>query len=93
MTTEAQKRQQKLRRKRWERVERPFFHCCLTCSLSCNMTIQHGAYSYDIFTCPRANRGEPTFPYKWAEMLKEREQIDKRFEKDGKKGSAQNKPV
>lgn len=69
MTTEAQKRQEKLRRKRWEKAERPYFKCCLYCSLSCDMTIEHGRHSYDIFSCPRQNRGEPTFPYKFKEML------------------------
>lgn len=92
-TTEAQKRQEKLRRKRWEKAEKPYFRCCLKCSLSCSMTIQHGAYSYDIFNCPRENRGEPTFPYKWAEMCKEREKIDERFDTNGKKGQSQHKPL
>ena len=73
MTSETQKRQADLRRKRWNKAERPYFKCCLSCSLSCNMTIEHGCHSYDIFSCPRQNRGEPTFPYKWAEMMKEHE--------------------
>jgi len=37
------------------------------------MTIQHGNFSYDIFTCPKRDRGEPAFPYKFKEMKKERE--------------------
>ena len=83
MTTEARQRQEKLRKKRWEKAERPYFKCCLSCSLSCNMTIEHGCHSYDIFSCPRQNRGEPTFPYKWAEMLREHEKKIQEKEKHG----------
>lgn len=73
MATEAQKRLEALRRKRWEKAEKPYFKCCLSCSLSCSMTIQYGAASYDIFSCPKKNRGKPTYPYKWEEMLKKKE--------------------
>ena len=72
MQSEAQKRQIKLRKYRWEKAERPYFKCCLVCTLSCSMTIQHGNFSYDIFTCPKRDRGEPAFPYKFEEMKKER---------------------
>ena len=72
MQREAQKRQIKLRKHRWEKAERPYFKCCLVCTLSCSMTIQHGNFSYDIFTCPKRDRGEPAFPYKFEEMKKER---------------------
>jgi len=37
------------------------------------MKVKHSATSYDIFTCPKKNRGEPVFPYKFEEMKKERE--------------------
>ena len=72
MQSEAQKRQIKLRKHRWEKAERPYFKCCLVCTLSCSMTIQNGNFSYDIFTCPKRDRGEPAFPYKFEEMKKER---------------------
>ena len=72
MVSEAQKRQMKLRKHRWEKAERPYFKCCLVCTLSCSMTIQHGNFSYDIFSCPKRDRGEPAFPYKFEEMKKER---------------------
>lgn len=72
MVSEAQKRQMKLRKRRWEKAEKPYFKCCLVCTLSCSMTIQHGNFSYDIFSCPKRDRGEPAFPYKFEEMKKER---------------------
>ena len=61
--SESQKRQSKLRRAKWERAEKPFYAACLTCSLSCEQVIQHGAMSYDITTCPKANKGALSFPY------------------------------
>lgn len=73
MVSEALKRQADLRRKRWNKAEKPYFKPCLTCALSCSMTIQHSATGYNIFTCPKTDRGEPAFPYKWAEMKKEHE--------------------
>lgn len=73
MASESTKRQIKLRRHRWDKAERPYFKCCLTCALSCSMTIQNGSFSYDIFTCPKKDRGEPTYPYAYEKMKKERE--------------------
>ena len=73
MVSEALKRQADLRRKRWNKAERPYFKCCLTCSLSCTMTIKHAGAGYDIFTCPKKDRGEPKYPYAYEKMKKERE--------------------
>ena len=73
MANEAQKRQAKLRKHRWEKAERPYFKCCLVCTLSCSMTVQHGSNSYDIFSCPKRDRGEPMYPYAYEKMKKERE--------------------
>ena len=73
MASESMKRQIKLRRHRWDKAERPYFKCCLTCALSCSTTIQHEGVSYDIFSCPKKDRGEPTYPYTYEKMKKERE--------------------
>lgn len=80
MATEAQSRLKTLRRKRWNKAEMPYFNCCLTCALSCEMTITHRDTSYNLFTCPRKDRGEPVFPYKYKEMLEQhnKEQQEKR---------------
>ena len=83
MTSEAQKRQADLRRKRWNKAEKPYFKPCLTCALSCSQVIKYAGAGYDIFTCPKKDRGEPFFPYKWAEMLKEHEKEEKEKEKHG----------
>ena len=69
--TEKQKRTENLRRQKWNRAEKPYFHECLSCSLSCEQIIQHGAMSYNILNCPKAHKGEPLFPYKFMEMKKE----------------------
>ena len=69
--TDKQKRQESLRRSKWNRAEKPYFHECLSCSLSCEQIIQHGATSYNILNCPKAHKGEPLFPYKFMEMKKE----------------------
>ena len=69
--TDKQKRQENLRRNKWNRAEKPYFTECLSCSLSCAQIIRHGAMSYDIMTCPKAHKGEPAFPYKFMEMKKE----------------------
>lgn len=72
--TEKQKRQESLRRQRWNKAEKPYFTECLSCLLSCEQIIQHGAMSYSITNCPKAHKGDPMFPYKYAEMKKEYEQ-------------------
>ena len=72
--TDKQKRQENLRRNKWNRAEKPYFHECLSCSLSCEQIIQHGAMSYNILNCPKTHKGEPLFPYKFMEMKKEYEQ-------------------
>ena len=77
MASEAQKKQADLRRKRWNKAEKPYFKPCLTCALSCSMTIQYSAAGYNIFTCPKKDKGEPMFPYKYKELLKEHEQQEK----------------
>ena len=69
--SEKQKRQEKMRQAKWNRAEKPYYHECLSCSLSCAQIIRHGAMSYDIMTCPKAHKGEPAFPYKFMEMKKE----------------------
>ena len=84
MVSDAQKRQAELRRKRWNKAEQPYFKCCLTCALSCTMTIKYAGAGYDIFSCPKKDRGEAIYPYKWAEMLKEHEQQEKERELNGK---------
>ncbi len=73
MTTEAQKRQNVLWEHKWLKNEHPYFKCCVACQLSCSMKVKHAETSYDIFSCPKKDRGEPIFPYKWKEMLKQRE--------------------
>ena len=73
MPTDAQNRQNALWEHRWLKNQTPYFKCCIQCQLSCSMKVKHSATSYDIFTCPKRDRGEPIFPYKWAEMKKERE--------------------
>ena len=72
--TDKQKRTENLRRQKWNRAEKPYFHECLSCSLSCEQIIQHGAMSYNILNCPKKHKGEPLFPYKYEEMKKEYEQ-------------------
>ena len=72
--TEKQKRQEKLRQAKWNRAEKPYYHECLSCSLSCEQIIRYGAMSYNILTCPKKHKGEATFPYKFAEMKKEQEE-------------------
>lgn len=84
MVSEALKRQADLRRKRWNKAEQPYFKRCLTCSLSCTMTIKYAGARYDIFSCPKKDRGEAIFPYKWAEMLREHEQQEKERGLNGK---------
>ena len=72
--TDKQKRQESLRRNKWNRAEKPYFHECLSCSLSCEQIIRYGAMSYNILNCPKKHKNEPTFPYKYEEMKKEYEQ-------------------
>ena len=48
------------------------------------MTIKYAGAGYDIFSCPKKDRGEAIFPYKWAEMLREHEQQEKERELNGK---------
>jgi len=72
--TETQKRQESLRRQKWNRAEKPYFTECLSCLLSCEQIIQHGATSYNILNCPKQHKGDPCFPYRYLEMKKEYEQ-------------------
>ena len=58
---------------RWQKAKTPYFKCCLTCTLSCSMMVMHGDVSYDIFSCPKRDRGEPMYPYAYEKMKKERE--------------------
>ena len=83
MTTEAQKRQNALWEHRWLKNQTPYFKCCIQCQLSCSMKAKHSATSYDIFTCPKTDRGEPAFPYKWAETKKEHKKEVQEKEKHG----------
>lgn len=75
--SEKQKRQENLRRQRWNKAEKPYFTECLSCSLSCEQIIQHGSMSYSILDCPKKHKGDPMFPYKYAEMkqVKENEEM------------------
>lgn len=82
--TEKQKRQESLRRQRWNKAEKPYFSECLSCLLSCEQIIQHGAMSYNILTCPKAHKGEPAFPYKFMDMKKEYEQQEELINGKGK---------
>lgn len=84
MTTDAQKRQNVLWEHKWLKNEHPYFKCCVACQLSCSMKVKHAETSYDIFSCPKKDRGEAIYPYKWAEMLKEHEQQEKERELNGK---------
>ena len=74
--TDKQKRQESLRRSKWNRAEKPYYKECLSCSLSCSQIIMYGTMSYDILNCPKKHKGEPAFPYKFAEMKREREEIN-----------------
>ena len=84
MSTEAQRRQNALWEHKWEKSTNPYFRCCVTCQLSCSMKVKHAKTSYDIFSCPKKDRGEPIFPYKWKEMLKQHETEQKERGIDGK---------
>ena len=83
MASEAQRRQADLRRKRWNKAEKPYFKACLTCMLSCSQVIKYARAGYDIFSCPKKDKGEPMFPYKYAEMVKEHNEKEKENGKHG----------
>ena len=83
MTSEAQKRQAALWEHKWLKNGIPFFKACLNCQLSCSQKVRYATGSYDIFSCPKENKGEPAFPYKWEEMLREHKKEIQEKEKHG----------
>lgn len=75
--TQEQIKQRADRRKRLEKAERPYWNECLLCMISCENAIQRGEKRYSIVTCPVFHRAGPMYPYKYAEMMKQREQEEK----------------
>ena len=74
-TSEAQKRQAEIRRKRWNREEIPYFRECLYCRLTCDHTLASKGNGYNILCCPKKHTGEAFFPYKLKEMRIEEARI------------------
>ena len=74
-TSEAQKRQAEIRRKRWNREEIPYFRECLFCRLTCDQVLASKGNGYNILCCPKRHSGEAFFPYKLKEMQIEEAKI------------------
>ena len=76
-TSDAQKRQAEIRRKRWNREETPYFRECLFCRLACDQVLASKGNGYNILCCPKRHTGDAFFPYKLKEMREKEEQEDK----------------
>lgn len=72
-TSEAQKRQAAIRRKRWNRDEIPYFRECLFCRLTCDQVLASKGNGYNILCCPKRHSGDAFFPYKLKEMREKEE--------------------
>ena len=76
-TSDAQKRQAEIRRKRWNWEETPYYRECLLCRLACDQVLASKGNGYNILCCPKRHTGDAFFPYKLREMREKEEQESK----------------